>query len=186
MNFNQIKISSFNINFTHSNNFKFFSCSSVFFHESYLALQQAFTNLPWKNKQTEFYKQYEAVISPNQNNPLSFLYKKVFYLKFKKKIEKVLKTKLRNESRIIAHKLVTAGEIDIYNDYCNPILDKKFIGLFFRLLFLLNQLLWEIIIFFKFHPKKSITKNTLIIKILEGNLYLPLNVYDNLGIKFYQ
>lgn len=120
MRSSQIKTGSFDVDFTYSEKFKFFSCSSVFSPDSYLTLQQAFIQLPWKKKQTEFYKQYETLISPEQDNSLSLLYRKEFYLDFKKKVEEVLRTELRDEIRIIAHKLVTADEIGVHNDFCDP------------------------------------------------------------------
>ena len=122
MNFSQIKTGAFNIDFNHSDKFKLFSCSNVFSPSSYLLLQEAFPSLMWEKRQTEFYKQYESVILPEQNNSISLLYKKEFYLDFKTKVEKALKTKLRDEIRIVAHKLVTADEIDVHNDYCDPAL----------------------------------------------------------------
>lgn len=165
MNFKPIKTGSSDVNFTHSDGFIFFSCSNVFSPQSYLALQQAFTMVPWVKKQTDFYKQYESLITASQNNLLYSLYKTVFYLGFKREVEKVLKTKLRDEIRIIAHKLVTADEIDVHNDYCDPSLGYENYRFIFQFAFPNQPISGGNLHFLSSSSKKTSSRNIFMILI---------------------
>jgi len=120
MKSNQAKIGSFYLNHSFNGDFRLLSFLDVFTQSSYFKLQNSFRFLPWKKKETNFYKQYEALICPKNNCAISSLYKKKFFYGFKKKLEIALGKSIRNQIRIVAHKLITADEIGVHTDYCDP------------------------------------------------------------------
>ncbi len=117
---NSLKLGKFETDFFYSGQVRFFSCSQIFSEDSYFLLQNAFSQVNWKEKQTHFYRQYESVIQPSDGHDLARLFDPRFFIPFKNSVEKLLGVRLRNAFRLVANKLITSQEIDVHNDYCDP------------------------------------------------------------------
>ena len=118
---NSLKPGKFETDFFYSGKSQFFSCSHIFSEESYLLLQKAFCHVSWKEKKTNFYRQYESVIVPADGHDLTLLFDPLFFIPFRRSVEKLLGgVHLRNVVRLVANKLITSQEIDVHNDYCDP------------------------------------------------------------------
>lgn len=113
-------LGNFTLDFAHADRFRLFSCRDIFSEKSFLALQQAFGDVPWVRKEDNFYIQYESFVKPQDRHLLASLYLPSFFFPFKAKLEKQLGVSLQNRMRLAAHKLVTADEIGIHNDYSLP------------------------------------------------------------------
>ncbi len=110
----------FDLDFTYENRFRLFSCREIFSEESFLALQKAFSSVPWVRKEDDFYVQYESFVKPEDTHALASLYSPSFFFPFKETLEKQLGVSLQNRMRLAAHKLITSDEIGIHNDYSLP------------------------------------------------------------------
>ncbi len=115
-----LQLGNFELEFAYRENFKLVSYNNVFSKESYEFLRNGFKDIAWKKTKASFYTQYESLIQPTDEHSLSKLYDPSFFMPFKSKLEKSLNVTLRNSARIVAHKLITADEIGIHNDYCDP------------------------------------------------------------------
>lgn len=99
-----------------------FLCRDVLDQESYQRLALAFEDLNWERKVTEFYSQYEALVTPESTSLLAGLYDKEFCSTVRFRVQEHLGIRLREEVRLVAHRLVTGDAIDVHNDYCDPAL----------------------------------------------------------------
>lgn len=115
-----IDLGEFRIDFSYDKLYRTISVSNVFSPSSYPTLVNGFNSIKWTKKKTDFYSQYESIVTPNDQTSIALLYSKKFYFPFKAKLETVLNTKLRDDIRLIAHKLESADEIEVHNDYCDP------------------------------------------------------------------
>lgn len=117
---NSLKLGKFNVDFLHQGKFRLFSCSDIFSKQSYLLLQKAFEDVSWKEKKTHFYHQYESFVLPTESHDLTLIFDPVFFLPFKRSVERLLGVELRNVVSVVANKLITSQEIGVHNDYCGP------------------------------------------------------------------
>lgn len=98
----------------------FFLCRDVVGQAAYQRLASAFDDVDWERRVTEFYSQYEALVTPASASPLAGLYGREFCSVIRSRVAKILGISLREEVRVIAHRLVTDDVIDVHNDYCDP------------------------------------------------------------------
>ncbi len=116
----QPTLGQFQVDFSAKSGFRLFSFEDVLAPDTYQILQEGFSQVPWIKKDTYFYTQYKSYVTPEDAHPLALLYQPSFFFSFKKKLEKALGVSFQNIIRVIAHKLITADEIGVHNDYADP------------------------------------------------------------------
>jgi hypothetical protein len=116
----EVALGNFSIQFRHEEGFRLFSFEDVFDEKSYRLLQKAFPEVAWFKKDTYFYTQYKSYVEPADKHALALLYRPSFFFPFKARLEEATGVKFQNKIRVIAHKLVTADEIGVHNDYADP------------------------------------------------------------------
>ena len=118
--FMTLQLGRFELDFIQANRFRLLSYVDVFSEDSYRFLQSAFSKVAWFEKQTSFYSQYKSFVLPSDPHGLAQIYHPSFFFSFKAKLEQSLGVFLQNHIKVIAHKLISAHEIGVHNDYSDP------------------------------------------------------------------
>lgn len=87
-------------------------------HQAFTALNWLINNAPWHLTETDFYSQYEFLLT-EENTPeeCHFLISKNTKQKIKNLVEKTFDCKLKDQIDVVAHRLSNSQAIGIHNDY---------------------------------------------------------------------